>query len=122
MQTDWYATERCTIHAGRPRTKVGSRIASDNLEQNEVTDGTRRRNVMTSGTNPIVRVKVNVVELDGRERLVARTTFASGSEGDIPIDSQDDLWQAVADHKYERDHVVFGEGAFDLFLQLPESR
>jgi hypothetical protein len=77
---------------------------------------------MTSGSNPTVRVKVNVVELDGRDRLVARTTFASGSEGDILVDAQDDLWQAVADHKYRREQVVFGEGAFDIFRQLPDSR
>jgi hypothetical protein len=75
-----------------------------------------------SGTNPTVRVKVHVIELDGRDRLIARTTFASGTEGDIPIDTQDDLWRTVADHKYDRNQVLFGAAAFDLFRQLPDSR
>jgi hypothetical protein len=79
---------------------------------------------MTVGapTNPTIRIKVNVIELDDRDRLVARVTFSSGSEGDIPIDVQDDLWKAATDHGYSRDQIVYGAGAWELLQQLPDSR
>lgn len=79
---------------------------------------------MTSGarTNSTIRIKVHVVELDGRDRLIARVTFSSGSEGDIPISAQDDLWRAATDHGYSRDQIVYAAGAWDLLQQLPESR